>query len=639
MRLFIVLLSYFILVSSVSANEQLTPLTFEDYAKLPSKSMVTISPSGNRLSYRAVIKGRDLLVIIDLATSSIIRTLTIGEINPDDSYFIDENRLILVASDNRRIHGFKGRHDISVAFSYDIKDNKVIQLLVAGKGIYEGQSQLGEVVGVSPDGKYAYMPAWKSKSQYSLLKVNLSKKFKPRVYVKGTSDTSDFFLSSQGEPLARERFNNKKNRHLLEARHDGKWVEIYRNEAEIRTVNFSGVTPDGKSLVMKKHNNTTGRWAYHTISLKDGTISKAIFSKEGSDVESVLTDINRVVYGVRYSGFKPSYEFFDEKLNARMRGVAQSLPNNVMFITSYTPSWDNIIFHVSGNDISGGYLRYKSSQLDLVAHERNIPPQQVNPVEVSEYKARDGLTIPTLITTPIGREKPKNLPAIMLPHGGPESYDTLAYDWLAQYFSSQGYVVIQPQFRGSDGFGSAHKYAGRGEWGRKMQDDLTDAVNFYAKEGFIDANKVCIVGWSYGGYAALAGAAFTPDVYQCAVSINGVADVERMVRQERKDYGKNHWVVAYWNRVIKGGNLAEDHLEKISPINALDSIKIPVLLIHGEHDLIVPVKQSREMFDEMKDAKKRVSYVELENDNHHLEKPKSRLKALQAIDKFVKQHI
>lgn len=638
MRFLVVLFSLCVFASSVNASVQLKPLTFADYAKLPSKSMVTISPTGNRLAYRAVVKDKDLMVIIDLVESKIINTIQIDNINPDDSYFISDNQLILVASDNVRIQGYRGRHDVSVAFSYNIKENNIIQLLTAGRGIYSGQSWLGKIVGVSPNGQHAYMPAWKNDSQFSLFKVNLNKRYKPRAIINGTADTVDYFVNANGEVLARERFDNVRDLHRLEARHGDKWVEIYRNETEIREVSFSGVTPDGKQLVMSMHNDDKGRWAYHTISLKNGAISKAIFSKKGSDVESVLTDINRIVYGVRYSGFKPSYEFFDEKLNARIRGVEQALPDNATYITSYTPNWEKIIFHVSGNDIAGGYLSYANGKLDLVAHQREIPVEQINPVQISEYIARDGLTIPTLLTTPIGKTS-KNNPAIMLPHGGPEAYDTFGYHWLAQYFASRGFVVIQPQFRGSDGFGSAHKFAGRGEWGRKMQDDLTDGVAHFAKQGLIDANKVCIVGTSYGGYAALAGAAFTPDVYRCAISINGVADIERMVREERKNYGKNHWVVAYWDRVIKAGNVTEDHLEKISPINAVKQIKIPVLLIHGEHDLTVPVKQSREMFDEMEDEDKSVIYVELEDENHYLEKPKSRFKALEAIDKFIKQHI
>src|SRR5690606_351827 len=131
--------------------------------------------------------------------------------------------------------------------------------------------------------------------------------------------------------------------------------------------------------------------------------------------------------------------------------------------------------------------------------------------------------IPTLLTIP--KEKItvlKNLPAVIYPHGGPESHDVIRFDYLAQALAAQGYLVIQPQYRGSSGFGRQHVLAGHGEWGKKMQDDLPDAIAALSDTGLIDPTRVCIVGASYGGYAALAGGAFTPELYKCVVSINGI---------------------------------------------------------------------------------------------------------------------
>lgn len=227
----------------------------------------------------------------------------------------------------------------------------------------------------------------------------------------------------------------------------------------------------------------------------------------------------------------------------------------------------------------------------------------------------------------------------MLPHGGPESYDEYGFNWLAQYFASRGFVVIQPQFRGSYGFGLQHLLAGRGQWGKKMQDDLTDGVNYFAPKGLIDAERVCIVGMSYGGYAALAGAAFTPDVYKCAVSINGVRDLESMIDNEKNQYGRNHWVVSYWQAVIDKEKLGDDFLELISPINYVDKIKMPILLIHGENDLIVSLEQSEEMYDELSGEDKIVTFIELEDEGHHLQSNESRLQTLKAIDTFIHKHI
>ncbi|WDE02188.1 alpha/beta hydrolase family protein [Thalassomonas actiniarum] len=619
------------------AQSQQLPL--EAYGKLANKSMMVISPNAQRMAYRDTSNNRDLMIVIDLKTKSLLTAIDASKVNPDNVYFIDNERLIFVVSDNKHLWGYSGRHDISMAFAYNLTSNEMHQLLIPGYGIHDGQTQLGKVIGISADKKYAYMPAYKSVGSYNLYKVNLERKKKPRLYRRGTADTIDFFLNENNEVIARERYNNKKDLHRVEALINDKWKEIFREETAYPTKTFSGVTPDRKSLVMISQDKEHGRWAYYTMSLADGKISGPIFSHKDKDVEHVLTDIKRVVHGVQYSGFTPSYEFFDETLNARMRGLKKVLPNNTFKITDHTPDWQSMVFYMDGELSSGDYVLYQNGALGKLAAARpEIPGQAVHPVTEYQFKARDGLTIPTLITSPLGTTA-KSLPAIMLPHGGPESYDKLGFDWMTQYFASQGYLVIQPQFRGSKGFGPDHLLSGRGEWGRKMQDDLTDAVNHLADKGLIDKNRVCIVGASYGGYAALAGATFTPDLYKCVVAINGVSDVERMLRTEKRNYGKNHWVVSYWQDVISKGNVEEDHLEKISPINHIEKVKAPVLLIHGELDQTVPVTQSEDMFDELDAADKNVTFIELEEGDHNLSKGKNRLKALKAIDKFIKQHI
>lgn len=628
-----------LLMLPLSLFAQLKQVPTEAYGKLPSKSLLVISPNAERMAYRDTSNNRDLMMVVDLIKNKIVAAVDVSAVKPDRAYFVDNDKLILEISKNKRISGFRGRHDISAAFAYNLKSNKLHQLLIQGYGIYDGQTQLGRIVGLSADKKFAYMPAYKSAHLYNLYKVSLDKKRKPRVYRRGTDDTIDFFLGENGEVLARERYDNEDDLHRVEALIDEQWIEIFREETPYRTKSFSGITPDRKSLVMISQDKQHGRRAYYTMSLKDGKISESIFSHKDKDVEHVLTDIQRVVHGVRYSGFKPSYEFFDSKLNARMRGIKKVMPNNAFTISDYTPDWKSIVFYMDGEQSSGDYLLYQNSRLDFIAAARpEIPQQAVHPVTEYSYNARDGLTIPSLITTPLGIPA-KDLPAIMLPHGGPESYDKLEFNWLAQYFASQGYLVVQPQFRGSEGFGLTHLLKGRGEWGRKMQDDLTDAVADLAKKGMIDKSRVCIVGASYGGYAALAGATFTPGMYQCVVAINGVSDVARMLKTEKRKYGRDHWVVYYWQDVIAKGEVKKSHLEQISPINHVEQVTAPVLLIHGELDLIVPLSQSENMFDELEDAGKNVTFIELEDGDHHLSNTKNRMKALTAIEKFIKQFI
>ena len=638
-RLIAVLAIVLAIVFSSFASAKTSNLSFEAYGKLPERSMIRISPSGKRISYRLVRNSQDLMVVMDLSNGEILRVIDASEIRPENAYFIDDNRIIFVTVSNQTLWGYRGRHDISSAFSYNIETEKLHNLLTPGYGIYDGQTALGRIIGISGDGEYAYMPAWESSSTFSLMKSKLDYKRKAKRHKRGTSDTIDFFIDKNDKPIARERYDNKSDLHRVEAMIDGDWVEIYRETTKYMTKSFVGLTPDYKNLVMLAQARKNGRTAYYTMGLSDGKITGPVFSHADKDVERVITDIKRVVHGVEYSGFKPSYEFFDRKLTKKLVKLATDYPDSVISLTDFTPDWSKLVLYVQGAGSAGDYLFYENDQLSKLSSARpEFTPDNVYQVSEFRYTARDGLKIPTLVTVP-NVEKVKNLPAIILPHGGPESYDKMGFDWLAQYFASQGYLVVQPQFRGSKGFGAAHVLKGRGEWGRKMQDDLTDAVNNLVKKKYINPDKVCIVGASYGGYAALAGAAFTPDLYKCAVAINGVADVERMMHTERRDYGKHHWVVSYWQDVISKGEVDEDHLEQISPINHIGKIKTPILLIHGEHDEVVPLKQSKEMADELEDAGKIVRFIELEKGDHYLSKGKNRTIALKEIHDFVSKYI
>ena len=637
MKLFTSILMLFLFISPTFAAVNKLPV--EAFASLPEKSLMTISPSANRIAFRAVQDGRDLIAVLDRKTGQYIAVADASQVDPRAMYFISEDKVILRTEQNVRIGGYRGRHDMSTAFVFNLNNQKIHQLLTAGYGIFKGQTALGNVSGISKDGKYAYMPAWKSQGEYSLMKVNLEKRREPRVYQRGTADTIDFFLDKDNQVIARERYNNKSNIHRVQARVDGEWVDVFKEETPYMTKGFVGVTPDGKNLVVRMQNQQNWRWSYFTMSLSTGEFSEPLFSYEDKDVEGMIASVDNKIYGVTLSGFKADYEFFDKKLNARMRGMKKLAPGASIAIHDFSPDMSKMLFFIEGSGFSGDYFLYEQGGLEFLGKSRSaFAPENVATIQVSEFAARDGLTIPTLLTLPNG-EAPKKAKTILLPHGGPESYDRIGFDYLAQYFASQGFLVIQPQFRGSKGFGSRHLQLGRGEWGRKMQDDLTDAVKHYAEQGLVDLDNVCIVGASYGGYAALAGAAFTPELYKCVISINGVSDVERMMVTERRDHGSHHWVVSYWEDVISNGDFNDDHLESISPINFVQSIKAPVLLIHGEYDEVVPLKQSENMFDELEDLEKNVTFVELDKGNHYLSQAENRMKALQVIDKFLKKHM
>ncbi len=620
----------------------------EDYGALPAVQMMTVSPDGALIAFRKHLDKRDLVAVYSLETNKFLRALDISEIKPHSMYFLDKSRLVMVGSENRRLLGYRGEHKISTAFLLNVATGDIGQLLTPGDVIVRGQTGLGFIVGVSPDGNHVFMPAFVADSHHdqapdlSLMSVDLDSLRRPKIVEKGSSSTINYFIDADGQLLAEEIFNNHYDYHAIVAHRGDEEVEIYRMETEIPYISVVGVTPDRKALVVLDESEATGRVAYHTMSLADGKISAPIFERSDADIEQVLTDINRVVYGVIYSGLRPSYEFFDAALDRRMTKILAEYPRHSVWLVDSSPDWRHLIIRIEGAGSAGEYfLNSEGSDSRFLASARpTIGAEYFNPVVEFEYKARDGLTIPTLITVPAAHaDNPKKLPAVMLPHGGPQEHDWMGFNWLAQALASRGYLVIQPQFRGSSGFGLKHLTAGYGEWGRKMQDDLTDALAALVSQDLVDPERVCIAGISYGGYAALAGGAFTPDLYQCVISINGVSDLRKILSYEKSEHDSNHWIVAYFENFMTDGEEGKDRLDAVSPARHAENFVAPVLLVHGERDTTVPIDQAKYMEDQLEDADKVVEFIELEDEDHHLSQPETRLKTLKAAIRFIDEHI
>ena len=247
------------------------------------------------------------------------------------------------------------------------------------------------------------------------------------------------------------------------------------------------------------------------------------------------------------------------------------------------------------------------------------------------------LQIPAYLTLPKGREL-KNLPLIVLPHGGPAARDTADFDWWGQALADQGYAVLQPNYRGSD-LSQRFLEAGFGEWGRKMQTDLSDGVRYLAKEGIADPGRVCIVGGSYGGYAALAGVTLDPGVYRCAVSVAGLADLKRMLEWINvKNWSNQSLEQRYWDRYMGVSGPSDPALARISPIDHVEASNAPVLLIHGRDDTVVPFEQSEVMFKALRHAQKPVELVVLNHEDHWLSRSETRLQMLKSTVAFLHAH-
>ncbi|HYG26225.1 MAG TPA: S9 family peptidase, partial [Caulobacteraceae bacterium] len=343
-----------------------------------------------------------------------------------------------------------------------------------------------------------------------------------------------------------------------------------------------------------------------------------------------------LLVGYLREGAMPEPVFFDKGRQAKVAATRKAFPGLNMRLASWNEAFDRLIVHTNGVGDSGTWwtvdLRSGKAE-DIGASYPAIKSGDVGPMKMVSYKAADGLEMEGVLTLPPGREA-RNLPLVVFPHGGPQARDYATFDWWAQAFASRGYAVFQPNFRGSSGYGAAFTKAAEGERGRKMQTDISDGVAELARQGIVDPRRACIMGASYGGYAALAGVTLQNGLYRCAVSVAGVSDLPAYYSYLVDNHGAASPAARNWKQDVG----PRDEIKEISPAALAARADAPVLLIHGKDDTVVPFEQSRAMEWALSRAGKPVEMVTLKGEDHWLSSGDTRLQMLQAAVAFVEKH-
>jgi dipeptidyl aminopeptidase/acylaminoacyl peptidase len=395
--------------------------------------------------------------------------------------------------------------------------------------------------------------------------------------------------------------------------------------------NIVGYGEGNTLLVLSEHEGWT---ALYEFDLAANKIAKKIFGGEKVELEGIAhlatsDDLAGVLQLTDY----PSIKWFDPVFADMQAKIDKAVAPRKADIVDWSTDKTRLLVAV-GADRGRGTLYYFNTA-DGVMQKLFSDDDPLKGIRLAEtapvhYTARDGLENPAYLTLPVGRAAEK-LPLIVMPHGGPEVRDHLGYDDWTQFLANRGYAVLRPNYRGSSGLGKAFREKGAGQYGLGMQDDVTDGVRWAITKGIADPRRVCIMGGSYGGYAALWGPIRDPDLYRCAISFAGIADVPAMRRYDREYLNPKRSRELY-------ARLAQPDLNAISPAKHFEALKAPTLIAHGKKDQRVPYTQSRDYAAQLRKAGKSVEYLELPEANHFLSREADRIAFLEAVDSFLAKH-
>lgn len=377
--------------------------------------------------------------------------------------------------------------------------------------------------------------------------------------------------------------------------------------------------------------NLDGRKALFKIALDGSMKRELVLARPDVDVDGLVRiGRQRRVVGASYSTEGREVSYFDPRIKALAGALGKALPGSPVVGVTDASGDENKLVIFAGSDIDPGryYLldRTTKKMAEISAVRPDLAGVKLASVKAIKYKTADGTEVPAYLTLPPGSDG-KNIPGIVMPHGGPSARDEWGFDWLSQFFASRGYAVIQPNYRGSSGYGESWlKENGFRSWKVAMS-DINDAGRWLSAQGITPPDKLAIVGWSYGGYAALQTSMLDADLFKAIAAIAPVTDLERLAA-DLKDSSSDGQV-----RDIVGKNTLQ---EEASPAKHADRIKAPVLLFHGNQDLNVAVGQSQLMASRLRGAGRQVEYVEYAGLDHQLDDSKVRTAMLDKIDTFLR---
>ena len=604
-------------------NKKPPTIPMEDFFRNPDKSSFQISPDGKHISYMKPWKKRMNVHVVDVATNNEIR---------------------LTSSEERGVYGYGWLGNTRIGYVKDDGGDENMHFFAVN---IDGTNEIDLTPFENVQARI--IDDLEDNPNYVIIGLN---KRNPQIHdpyrVNVNTGEMEMIAENPGNISGWVTDHNGKLR--MATTSDGVSTSLLYRDSEsdefktILTTDFKvAVSPlfftfDNKNIYVASNRgrDKTAIFEFDIDKVEEGML---VFEHDEVDVSGLMYSRKRkVLTGVNYTVAKREMVFFDDWRENIQKKLESKMPGYEVGITSFSKDETKAII-ITYSDRSRGKYYYYDVEKDKLTELAEISPwlnenhmAEMKPVK---YKSRDGLVINGYLTLPVGSNG-KNLPLVVNPHGGPWARDRWGYNSDVQFLANRGFAVFQMNFRGSTGYGREFWEISFKEWGKSMQDDITDGVNWLVDEGIADPDRIAIYGASYGGYATLAGLAFTPNLYACGVDYVGVSNIFTLLET----------LPPYWElgrqmmyEMIGNPETEKDILRAASPIFHVDSIRAPLFVAQGANDPRVKKAESDQIVDALKSRGVEVPYMLKDNEGHGFYNEENRFDFYREMEKFLKKHI
>lgn len=634
----------FFTVSPAVTAQTISPPPLEAYGRLPDIERMTLSVDGTRIGTVMSISGERVVVLMTSELEAL-RFMRLGEAKVRNIEWAGNDHLVVTISRTEQLGPEYTASQFEFWHAFILPaDPAMSETMVFDRDATMMNSVFGEFGIRNLDGKWLVHYGgiererrvrnyYIGKGRPALFAVDTVNGRKSRIAPAASQGQSgSWLLGPDGKVAATISLDVSKGSWQIKVPYGPVLAEGNTPKGDVSLVSLG---KDGTTVIYGEFDEAEQRRILYEVPL-DGKGRKTRFAAAEA-IDRLFTDrLTGRLLGIERTGERTKPEFYDPQHQSAANRIQQTFAGLDTRLIDWTPDFSRVLVRTSGNGDSGTWYLVDLQQTKAVAlgYEREaIEPGHVGNISTVEYSADDGTLIDGILTLPPGRE-PAKLPLVMLPHGGPHAHDEEVFDWWAQAFASRGYAVFQPNFRGSTNRDEAFVRAGFGQWGKAMQTDISDAIAELAGRGIVDPARACIVGASYGGYAALAGVTLQQGVYRCSVAIAPVSDLGTLFSDEYHSGG----MATLLRRSLLEELGPRSGFEAVSPRRHADKADAPILLIHGKNDTVVPFSQTQNMADALKNARKPHRLVILREEDHWLSRAATRLQMLEEAVAFVQEH-